>query len=594
MGSRTVAAQAPQRDEPAGPEQGDDRFARFMANLPGLAWIKDHEGRYIYANQAAQEAFGKSGAELYGKTDVEIFPPATADQFRANDRAALTGVDVKVFETLTHPDGVPHYSVVRKFLIRGPAGKPDLLGGIAIDITELKRAEAALRESDQRFRLLADAAPVLIWMSGPDRRCTWFNKPWLDFVGRSLEQEVARGRAESVHPEDFDRCLETYVAAFDNRWPFSMDYRLKRRDGEYRWVLDNGIPLYGPNDEFTGYIGSCIDITERKRWEEELRESEERYRALVESQAEMLCRFRPDGTILFANSAYARARGTTPETLLASNFWDFVAEADRAAVREMLARLTPESPEVRIENRFQTVDGERWTLWTNRALKFDADGRLLEAQSTGIDITERKQAEENQRSLTNELNHRVKNTLAVVQSIAAQTARFTPDPEAFNRAFSDRVVALARVHDLLTRSAWRDASLAELATACLAAFRGPDADIVRIEGPPVRLSPNAAVSISLALHELATNAAKHGALKARAGYATLMWRVEDGDKGTLDLVWAEHGGPPVEPPTRMGFGSRLVAGLALQLNAEVSHEFAREGVRCRIRMALGRGRASVA
>jgi PAS domain S-box-containing protein len=132
---------------------------------------------------------------------------------------------------------------------------------------------------------------------------------------------------------------------------------------------------------------------ERKRAEQALRQSEERYRAVVESQAEMLCRFRPDGKILFANAAYAQARGTTPEALLHGNFWDFIPQEDHQAVRALLDSLSPDAPEVQIENRFETVNGERWTLWTNRALKFDANGKVLEAQSSGIDITERKQAE---------------------------------------------------------------------------------------------------------------------------------------------------------------------------------------------------------
>lgn len=133
---------------------------------------------------------------------------------------------------------------------------------------------------------------------------------------------------------------------------------------------------------------------ERQRAEEKLRQSEERYRAVVESQAEMLCRFQMDGTILFVNGAYARAHDTQPEALVGRNFWDFVAEEDRPAVRTMLERLTPDAPEVHIENRFLAADGEHWTLWTNRALRFDTGGRLLEAQSSGIDMTERKHAEE--------------------------------------------------------------------------------------------------------------------------------------------------------------------------------------------------------
>lgn len=129
-----------------------------------------------------------------------------------------------------------------------------------------------------------------------------------------------------------------------------------------------------------------------------LQHREEHYRAIVDSQAEMICRFRPDGTILFVNRAYANARNTTPEALLQANFWEFIDEADRAAVRAQLAQLTFQTPEVRIENRFETAQGVRWTLWTNRGLVFDREGNPLEVQSTGIDITERKLAEEQLRA----------------------------------------------------------------------------------------------------------------------------------------------------------------------------------------------------
>src|SRR5258706_4212575 len=136
----------------------------------------------------------------------------------------------------------------------------------------LKRAE----ESDRRFRRLADTAPVMIWASDEDKLATWFNKQWLDFVGRPLEQELGNGWTENLHPEDSDRCLQVYTSAFDARMPFSMEYRLKRHDGEYRWVLKKGIPLYGPHDEFSGYIGSCIDIGDHKRLEQSLRDADRR------------------------------------------------------------------------------------------------------------------------------------------------------------------------------------------------------------------------------------------------------------------------------------------------------------------------------
>ncbi|MBL9214060.1 MAG: PAS domain S-box protein [Opitutaceae bacterium] len=151
------------------------------------------------------------------------------------------------------------------------AGRPRQYVAIRADITERKRAEETLRESESRFRTMADTAPVLIWVSGTDQRCTWFNRPWLDFVGRPLEQEIGEGWIENVHADDRAGCLATYQAAFAARRPFTMEYRLRRHDGAWRWVSDTGVPRLGPAQEFSGYIGSCIDVTERKQAGEEIR-----------------------------------------------------------------------------------------------------------------------------------------------------------------------------------------------------------------------------------------------------------------------------------------------------------------------------------
>jgi PAS domain S-box-containing protein len=145
---------------------------------------------------------------------------------------------------------------------------------LAVLIEEEKRSQAALRESEARFRTIAKSVPVLIWMAGTDKLCTFVNKGWLDFTGRTLEQELGSGWAQGIHPEDADRCLNVYTSSFDARQEFRMEYRLRGCSGEYAWVLDTGVPRFAHDGTFLGYIGSCVDITERREAEAELRTSQ--------------------------------------------------------------------------------------------------------------------------------------------------------------------------------------------------------------------------------------------------------------------------------------------------------------------------------
>jgi PAS domain S-box-containing protein len=169
-----------------------------------------------------------------------------------------------------HRNGEPVW--VHKFVsvLHGEEGEPTHLIALVTNISDRKTAEETLRESEARFRLLANAAPVLIWMSGTDKLCTYFNKPWLDFTGRSMDSELGNGWVEGVHPDDLQRCLDTYMRSFDRREQFRMEYRLRRRDGEYRWVYDEGVPRFSRDGTFTGYIGACTDITQHKLAEEAL------------------------------------------------------------------------------------------------------------------------------------------------------------------------------------------------------------------------------------------------------------------------------------------------------------------------------------
>jgi PAS domain S-box-containing protein len=256
--------------------ESEERFAQFMRHLPGLAWIKNAEGRYLYANNAAEVAFGSRLVELQGKTDQDLFPAETAAQFTMNDQRALaSGSGIQAIETLKHPDGTVRHSIVSKFPVPGRDGKEITIGGIAFDITEQREAEEALRESEQRFRLLADSVPVLIWLNGLDG-CEFVNRAYLQFLERPMEDIQQMKWATALHIEDAQAYLDAYREAFEGRKPFEAQVRMRRADGEYRWLKSAALPRVATEGKFLGYVGCSFDITDVKQYQEALSEADRR------------------------------------------------------------------------------------------------------------------------------------------------------------------------------------------------------------------------------------------------------------------------------------------------------------------------------
>jgi PAS domain S-box-containing protein len=254
---------------------------------------------------------------------------------------------------------------------------------------EQGRVQEALKESESRFRMLADSAPALIWMSGTDKLCTYFNKPWLNFTGRPMEAELGNGWAEGVHREDFQRCFNTYTQAFDRRKDFRMEYRLRRHDGEYRWVLDIGIPRFDASRSFLGYTGIAIDVTDRKLADE----VSFKYASIVASTDDAIVGVDTNGIVTSWNKAAERLFGYSAKEAVGKTILD-LSPADRSQEGQDLLNKALQGEVLR---HYETVrrrkDGTPVEISLTVSPIFDAEGRIVGASGISRDTKERKRAE---------------------------------------------------------------------------------------------------------------------------------------------------------------------------------------------------------
>jgi PAS domain S-box-containing protein len=313
---------------------------------------------------------------------------------------------------------------------------------------------------------------------------------------------------------------------------------------------------------------------EKARLYGDVKEREAKIRRLVDSNIIGIFFLTLDGQILEANEAFLSLVGYSRDDLVSGRVsWAGMTppewqDADRQAIEQLKESGTSRP----FEKEYFRKDGSRVPALIGVAM---FEGSENEGVAFVLDLTERKEAEQRQQAMVDELNHRVKNTLATVIALSAQTFRTAPSAEAFCEAFKGRLLALSQTHNLLNRSFWTGAALRDILTQELA----PDGRSYRLDGVDLKLGPVTAVTLGMAFHELATNAVKYGALSVAGGSVLVSWHMSR--PGRLHVEWQEMGGPPVSPPQRRGFGSRLIEqALASDLNGDVQLSFLSEGVRC--------------
>lgn len=230
----------------------------------------DLDGLICRVNNACASLFSRVAENLVGKPLIHLFPDGPNGRDKAQHLLKELGPTPEEV-AFVRTDGSERWGQMFAWPVQNTGGSPQTIQLIILDITEQRRLQHELEGSEAHFRLLGDSAPIMLWISGRDAKCTSFNQRWLEFTGRTMEMEIGDGWVEGVHPEDLQPCMNTYLTSFVKRQNFRMEYRLRRADGQYRWILDTGLPRYMPDGDFAGFIGSCIDVTDFREANEALR-----------------------------------------------------------------------------------------------------------------------------------------------------------------------------------------------------------------------------------------------------------------------------------------------------------------------------------
>jgi PAS domain S-box-containing protein len=524
------------------------------------------------ANAAFAAICGHSIDDLIGRSCLDLtHPDDTEKNDIAREELLRTGNPVAFEKRYVTKTG--RHVWARFMLSKGERGQ---LVAIVEDIDARKRAEERVRQSANQVSLVMNAAPVPIAYVDKNLHYRLVNKAYAkrfdltpeECIGRHTT-EVAGSDAMGPFKPHIDAALAGQSVEFEVEAQYAQGMRVMH--GHYE-------PEFDETGEVAGFVAVVSDVTERRMTEERLRESEERFRLIAENAPVMLWKGDDVGKCTYLNKSLREFWGVSPEQMATFDWTSTVHPDDRPALFAPFENAMKNHTAFSIEARYRRADGAYRILSTQARPRFGSHGEFVGMIGINVDITERKHAEEQRTLLINELNHRVKNTLATVQSLASQTLRSTERSADARQMFEARLLALSRAHDILTRQSWQGASLREVVDRALDPFQTANGRL-SVEGIDVRLSPKQALALSMALHELATNAAKYGALSNDSGRVEVAWRVVLEGGGELQLTWIESGGPPVVPPARTGFGSRLIQrSLAHDLGGATSIEYRPQGV----------------
>jgi PAS domain S-box-containing protein len=535
----------------------DAQLRAALDAMPHKVWIVKLEGPPIYYNPAMRD-FAGPALQLPDRSSREqalIHPDDLGRFVLARSTAVAVEEDWALEVRLRCPDGHFRWHRLNFSLLRSGSGAAAYLG-TATDIDDLHLALTIAQESEEQLRLATEAAQLGTYVFDLQSGEHTWSAELKRIFGLSPDQSPPKRIIDLVHPDDREKFDKVRQESLNPKGTgsFEDEHRILRPDGSERWVFVKGRMSFSGEGEARQPrrgIGLVLDITKRKRAEQELALGEARYRLLFEQANDIVVILQPDGRIISINPAARDILGYAPQELIGKSIYEFVPRELMPMQVDMLRRKLEGAPSTQYDLEVITKDGHRRVLGVNSRLISNEVGKPVLIHSIARDITERIEAERRQELLVRELQHRTKNLLAVIQSIATNTLKGSSDLE----TFVGRLHALAHAQEFVAAGPQGGVPLYPLLQAGLAAFGAR----VKIEGDELVLTGRFAQNVALLIHELATNAAKYGAFSSPVGWVAIRWETTTGDSPHLRFNWREHGGPAVRCSGRKGFGTLLMS-----------------------------------
>ena len=566
------------------PSRGD--LEDFFENAAVGLHIIGHDGIIVRANKAELAMLGYPAAEYIGRhiSEFHMDPDVLGDVLARLGRGEEL---IKFPARLRASDGsVRHVLITSNGQFRD--GKFVSTRCVTVDVTGEKLAQESARNSELKFQKMLESLPTPIYTTDAEGHLTFFNDAAAELAGRRPELGIDQWcitwklyRADGTFLPH-DECPMA-VALKEKRAIRDVEIIAERPDGSRARVIPYPTPLFDGNGELVGAINMMVDVSARHESEQELA----RLGAVVASSEDAVISVNLKGLITHWNSGATQLYKYESDEMVGQSIDAIIPLELRPQEAEILAKLRSGERVKNYETERVSKDGRRVSISLSAASLRDEKGNVIGMTKVARDMTERKQAEQLQFLLLNELNHRVKNTLATVQAIAHQTVRSARSPEEFATSFTARLQALSKAHNLLTQSSWQGADLLSLIREQL--MHTDKDDRISYSGPSVVLEPQVALHLSMVLHELGTNARKYGSLSVPRGQVSIGWSVQStrvNDDPTLQLKWQERNGPSVAAPTKQGFGTTLIQQSIQAHGGDVIITYGPEGVTCEIKMSL--------